>query len=220
MAKQLASVVKQEDETSIELTTEPAVVVKLEEKPDFLTSYLDNYRPPEVVSLAATLNELYNHLWSGLTDHSRRVELRDQLKSIIDGRLDRFSEIFELFQVKEIGHAPAEEPSVQPALTSEPSCVQPMTVSEQCKSVSESSRNAVNMLAEKKKKCAIEELVKVPYEDHTYAISASSISLALQSSNIFNQNNAQGSNNGKLRTWTLHFHSPPTDHWPISRRLR
>ena len=189
---------------TIELTTEPTpetavIKTEAEEQPDFLTSYLDSYQPPEAVAdLATTLNELYNYLWSGLTDQSRRVELRDQLKNIIDGRLDRFSEIFEVFHIKEV-QAVHEEPNVQPepALTTEPTSVPTMTSTEQSKSVSESSRNAVNMLAEKKKKCAIDELVKVPYDDHTYAISASSISLALQSSNIFNQNNAQGSSNGE-----------------------
>jgi hypothetical protein len=45
------------------------------------------------------------------------------------------------------------------------------------------------VLAEKKKKFFMNELVKCPYEDHTYAISSNSIAMALQSSNIFNQNN-------------------------------
>lgn len=45
------------------------------------------------------------------------------------------------------------------------------------------------VLAEKKKQFFMNELVKCPYDDHTYAISSSSIAVALQSSNIFNQNN-------------------------------
>jgi hypothetical protein len=46
------------------------------------------------------------------------------------------------------------------------------------------------VLAQKKKKFFMNELVKCPYEDHTYAISSNSIAMALQSSNIFNQNNS------------------------------
>lgn len=51
------------------------------------------------------------------------------------------------------------------------------------------------MLAQKKKNCLQNELVKVPYDDHTYAISATSIQLALQSSNIFNQKNFLNNSN-------------------------
>jgi hypothetical protein len=45
------------------------------------------------------------------------------------------------------------------------------------------------VLAQKKKQFFLNELVKCPHEDHTYAISSNSIAMALQSSNIFNQNN-------------------------------
>lgn len=189
-------VVKPEDGV---MTIEAAAAAP--EPVDSLAARLDSYQPPEVVNLAATLNDFYNYLWPALTDDvTRQAELREQLKSIVDGRLERFSELFDVFQVKQAPEeavAAAAEPAI---VTSEPVSATPaaaLTAAEQAKSVSESSRNASNMLAEKKKKCAIEELVKVPYEDHTYAISASSIALALQSSNIFNQNNAQGSSNGK-----------------------
>lgn len=45
------------------------------------------------------------------------------------------------------------------------------------------------ILAQKKKQFFMNDLVKCPHEDHTYAISSNSIAMALQSSNIFNQNN-------------------------------
>ena len=47
------------------------------------------------------------------------------------------------------------------------------------------------VLAQKKKQFFLNELAKCPHEDHTYAISSNSIAMALQSSNIFNQNNTR-----------------------------
>ena len=187
------------------MITDQPVKEELDETSEALASFLDKHQLRDDHSLTTSLNELYNELRTILKEQDRLSELKEKLKSVIDKRLDQFSELFEVFSIKETSqelqktpepHAPTDQ-QTEPMDTAVMETSSKMDSAEQAKSVSESSRNAVNMLAEKKKRCAVEQLVQVPYEDHTYAISAASIALALQSSNIFNQNNAQGSNNGK-----------------------
>jgi hypothetical protein len=86
------------------------------------------------------------------------------------------------FTPEELAEAPAFsiEAFSQPSPASAPSLSIPLA----------HTPSSTKFLAQKKRNFILNELVKCPYDDHTYAISATSIAAALQSSNIFNQNNS------------------------------
>ncbi|RNA03907.1 histone-lysine N-methyltransferase 2B [Brachionus plicatilis] len=149
---------------------------------DIVSSVQDNPACAFTDDLVESINDFFIQSKTGIenSDDQLRLKLIQKIETRHNWLLDYMND-------NELGIKPKEKESAEPETEKMEVIEQNEPVEIRVKSEQEIQKEQM-LLEETKKNFIFSDLVKVPHEDHTYSIASNSIALALQASDIFDEN--------------------------------
>ncbi|CAF0704728.1 unnamed protein product [Brachionus calyciflorus] len=174
-----------------------------------ISSFLEKYVNSPQVNLVNLICEFYDFLQEGLESQEIKLSLRLKVSKVLNENyrtlLDYFPKCDLTEKITELVEAviePVESIELNEEVKEEPMETQTITTEATTQEITETPvetepkvkteedlKNEQKLLEETRKNFSYFScLVKAPHEDHTYSIASNSIALALQASDIFNEN--------------------------------